>query len=178
MQLNWKKLFWRSGLLICIFTFVYILIVFWWGQKQRNIQVAVKQISEIRWNVVANRLALMQLEKLRENTSTEERASLFSRLNQEELRGRELIEQRSKEKEVNLELGKRWEEILRRLTGMYESQGQLLTSLRQQQTYAAGIEILRSERATKLIVEQTNLIYELSYWEDLLREKLKPNQKQ
>ena len=166
----------RSLMFLGIFLAVYGL---WSGLRfeyHRELGRFGAELSELRWNLVQNRLAFVGLTKFDPTSPSAigEKEVLLKNVEESIKAGLEKTDNIRTRRMIDPILTRKWSELIRMHREIYSGQRGILENLYKQQTFTDGMKVLQSEESVKLLTDQTNLILEYEFWEDRVREKLSP----
>jgi hypothetical protein len=162
----------RQFLLRFIFLFIIVLTSYYFLFLVPKIKLP-KILSEAEdilgnhhYNLLQNRLALVELTKFDPNTDnlnlkTSSLVETIQKTNEEGLRELEKDNQLSK---IDPELDKRFPQLLIETKEVYQKQNIILEKIFNTDSFEAGIEIIRSKESVENLTKQTNLILEYEFW--------------
>lgn len=151
----------------------------WLGLKveyRKELENIGTELSELRWNLVQNRLAFVGLTKLDPSSASAigEKEGLLTNVEESIRTGLEKTDSIKIKWWAEMVVIRKWPELIRIQREVYARQREILDNLYKQQTFADGMKVLKSEQSVKLLTDQTNLILEYEFWGDKIREKLYP----
>lgn len=148
----------------------FILILVPVKRRSENVRNAINIISSHSNNLVQNRLAYIELTRLDPNAPNFnlERIQLVNRIKNTNESEQKTLEKNEKVK-IDPNLNETYVKLLNETQQFYKDQEIILEEVFGTETFAKGLNILKSQKSIDLLTRQTNIIFQFQWIQSQLK---------